>query len=444
LGIIVDPASTTGSNYEVRFRSTAGGTVYDIWRIPAVGAPVRVDSNRTNQSDVAGAFNYPIVDGVMFKVFGAAQGVKDFWIISNAAGPINPPTYAAFGFNGSGFPTTLAGNPDRPDANQQVGGGHWGFHTGEVGGGFLYDFFLARTFRGTNFSRFIPSDWEMRFTAAGGFGNWAFTTGNTAPVPFELWNIGIATPDNPADDYRVIPWVLDDDNGEPQYQDVYNLTPFDHTISGGDNDPYMDWVYFRNPTNTAPGTAGYDQFVADGANYDFNSPEVMARTVLVNWNGGSVSDPTFPANVNQAIPETGTTFRIISTKPNTTLDVFKVTSVAPVKNNLALAKQQAALVNVFPNPYTGFNIEERDPVNRFVTFTHLSPSAKIRIFTLAGELIRTINHTDGTQFERWDLRNANDIPVASGMYICHIELPNIGERILKLAVLGPQERIDVF
>ncbi len=455
LGVIVDPVSLTGSNYEIRFRRTAGGTVYDIWKIPATGAAVRVDSNRTNQSDVEGEFNYPIVEGVLFKVFGAAEDVKRFFTISNAAGPLNPFDMAAFAFNGSGYPTldgeppNATGTNDRPSNSQQVGGGHWGFNTGYVSApndfsNALYSFFVTRTFRGTNFSRFIPYDWEMRFTAAGGFANWAFTTGNTAAVPFELWNIGIATPDNPADDYRVIPWVLDDDNGEPQYQDVYNLTPFDHSISGGNNDPYMDWVYFRNPANTAPGTAGYDQFVADGPNYDFNSPEVMARTVLVNWNGGSVSDTTYPANVNQVIPETGTTFRIISTKPNTTADTYQLSSPTPVKNNMALARQQAALVNVFPNPYTGFNIEETDPVNRFVTFTHLSPTAKIRIFTLAGELVRTIEHTDGTQFERWDLRNANDVPVASGMYICHIELPGIGERVLKLAVLGPQERIDVF
>ena len=31
--------------------------------------------------------------------------------------------------------------------------------------------------------------------------------------------------------------------------------------------------------------------------YDYSSPEIMARTVWVNWDGGDVNDPTFPANV---------------------------------------------------------------------------------------------------------------------------------------------------
>jgi hypothetical protein len=256
-------------------------------------------------------------------------------------------------------------------------------------------------------------------------------------VPFEIWNIGIGTPDDPSDDYRMIPLINDVDGNE-----AYNLDGVDHPLSGGDNDPETDWIYWYNPVNTSPGTAGYDDFVANGD--AAVGDEVMARMPLVFWNGGSVSDPTFPANCPQALPETGTIFRMVTTKPNTPLDVFTYRSVTPVKNNATLAKNQAALVNVFPNPYRGFNIEERDPVNRFVTFTHLTPQAKIRIYTLSGELIRTIEHTDGTQLERWDIRNANDVPVASGIYIAHVELPGVGERVLKLAIVQPEERLDVF
>lgn len=437
VAIVVDPTRTTGDQFEVRFRSTAGGIVYDIWNVTK---NVRVDSNRTNQSGVEGETNYPIVDGVMVKVFGAKNDFKDFITVANANGVLDPPSYAAFGFNASGFPTQQPDHPDRPAANQQVGGGRWGFHTGEVGGGFLYDFFLSRVMRGTNFSRLVPYDFEMRFTAAGGKAIMAFTTEAFIDVPFELWNIGINTPNDASDDYRMIPWIFDTDGN-----DLFSLVASDHSISGGDDDPETDWVYWRNPANTAPGTAGYDQFVADATagTYDFASPEVMARIVLVNWNGGSVSDTTFPANVNQAMPETGTVFRIISTKPNLPVDVFTFKSEAPVKDNLALAKQQAALVNVFPNPYFGQNLEERDPLNRYVTFTHLPATAKIRIFTLAGDVVRTIDHSNGT-FERWDLRNQDGIPVASGIYIVHIDLGNIGQKILKVAVMIPEERLDVF
>lgn len=438
--IIVDRTALTGHDYEVRFRNTPAGSVYDVWDVTT---NVRKDSNRTNQGDATGPLDYPIVDGVLIKVIGAPNDYKDFLTVANAAGPLSPPEYGAFAFNGSGFPHPTTADRPAPRAQSTVtlGAQGWGIHTGEVGGGILYSYFLTRVARNDNFSRIVPNDFELRFTAAGGKGIMAFTTETLVDVPFELWNIGIGTPDDPSDDYRMIPWINDADGN-----DVFNIEAIDHSISGGDNDPQTDWIYWRNPANRLPGTAGYDQFVADATagTYDFASPEVMARMVLVFWNGGSVSDPTYPANLPLTMPETGTVFRLVSTKPNSPSDVFTFKSVAPVKNNAALAKNQAAMVNVFPNPYRGFNIEARNPIDQFVTFTHLTPTAKIRIYTLAGELIRTIEHTDGTQLERWDMRNSSNVRVASGIYIAHIELPGVGNRVLKVAMFTEEERIDTF
>ena len=44
---------------------------------------------------------------------------------------------------------------------------------------------------------------------------------------------------------------------------------------------------------------------------------------------------------------------------------------------------------------------------------------------------------------RWDLRNNGGVPVASGMYLAHIET-DYGDKILKLAIMQPEERIDVY
>ncbi|MFQ5631787.1 MAG: T9SS type A sorting domain-containing protein [bacterium] len=103
------------------------------------------------------------------------------------------------------------------------------------------------------------------------------------------------------------------------------------------------------------------------------------------------------------------------------------------------------MVNVFPNPYRGFNIDEHNNINRFVTLTHLPESTtKIQIFTLFGELIRIIEHSNGTPFERWDLRNHIGIAVASGIYIVRIDMGELGVKILKLAVFQSEERLDIF
>jgi hypothetical protein len=110
-----------------------------------------------------------------------------------------------------------------------------------------------------------------------------------------------------------------------------------------------------------------------------------------------------------------------------------------------LAKDQVNQINVFPNPYYGINTEEINKYNRFVTITHLPVQAKVRIFNLAGVLVRTIEKTDQGQFLRWDLANEDGLPVASGVYIAYIDLPELGTtKILKLAIIQEQQILDRF
>jgi hypothetical protein len=110
-----------------------------------------------------------------------------------------------------------------------------------------------------------------------------------------------------------------------------------------------------------------------------------------------------------------------------------------------LARNQVGEINVFPNPYYGINTEELNKYNRFVTITHLPVQAKVRIFNLAGVLVRTLDKEDETQFLRWDLANEDGLPVASGLYIAYIELPELGTtKILKLAIIQEQQVLDRF
>ena len=50
----------------------------------------------------------------------------------------------------------------------------------------------------------------------------------------------------------------------------------------------------------------------------------------------------------------------------------------------------------------------------------------------------------GSTFDEWNLTNHVGVPVASGMYIVHIEVDGVGNKILKIAVFQPEERLDVY
>jgi hypothetical protein len=443
---VVDPTKLSGATYRLIFEGEYPAQSWSIIRMRGTTADT-VAKGLTDQSGtVEGA---PIIDGIQWKLTGAPADFKRFLVVANANGPLNPSEMGTFAMNSNQFPT-LDGNSadgvnDRPSNRQQVGGGKWGICTGDNGSqNPSYSFFRTRTTQetapgvGGDWPRIIPYDFEIRFTASGGKANLVYTTGNTVDVPFELWNIGNGTPDDHSDDYRMIPWI-NDVNGDEKF----GLDKVDHAVSGGDNDPETDWIYWMDPKDRTPGHAGYDGWVS--SNYvddQATGQEVMARMVLVNWNGGSVSDMNFPANVNQKMPETGTVFRVLTAKPNRPADEF-VVHTPSYAYNAALAANDISAINVFPNPYIGYNPLEANRYQRFVTFTHLPRRAVLRIFDLAGTLVRTLVKDDESQFLKWNLENEHHYLVGSAMYVVYIQLPDLGKTtILKMAVIQEQQWMD--
>jgi hypothetical protein len=64
-------------------------------------------------------------------------------------------------------------------------------------------------------------------------------------------------------------------------------------------------------------------------------------------------------------------------------------------------------------------------------------------------LIRTLTSADkrlgqSSPFLDWNLQNENGLRVASGMYIAVVTSPNLGEKVLKLAIIMPQKQIQRF
>jgi hypothetical protein len=58
-------------------------------------------------------------------------------------------------------------------------------------------------------------------------------------------------------------------------------------------------------------------------------------------------------------------------------------------------------------------------------------------------LVRTLMKDVDDQFLQWDLKNESGFPVAAGMYIVYIDLPDLGTtKILKLGVIPEQQYID--
>ena len=128
------------------------------------------------------------------------------------------------------------------------------------------------------------------------------------------------------------------------------------------------------------------------------------------------------------------------------VDTWTFTAPDPPTYDAELAKADIGDdLNVFPNPYYGVNSQEINKYQRFVTFSHLPPNATIRIFNLAGQLVRTIEKADDSQFQRWDLLNQAGLPVASGLYIAYVDMPDLSTtKVLKVAIIQETQILDRF
>ena len=96
-----------------------------------------------------------------------------------------------------------------------------------------------------------------------------------------------------------------------------------------------------------------------------------------------------------------------------------------------MLKEALAMINVVPNPYYAFSEYERNKLDNRVKITNLPEQCQIRIYSSNGKLIRRIKKDSPQTFQDWDLTNHAGIPVASGIYLIHVEVPNVGERVLK-------------
>ncbi len=125
-------------------------------------------------------------------------------------------------------------------------------------------------------------------------------------------------------------------------------------------------------------------------------------------------------------------------------DEFQFTTTALIYS-LAGAREDIERINVFPNPYYGVNPAETSRFAHFVTFSHLPRRATIRVFDLSGTLVRTLEKDDPDQFMPWDLNNDSGLPVASGFYLVHIAMPEIGKvKVLKLAIVREQQFLEYY
>jgi hypothetical protein len=135
-----------------------------------------------------------------------------------------------------------------------------------------------------------------------------------------------------------------------------------------------------------------------------------------------------------------------ATPLNQAMPVYKFnTNDIQASVSAELGKKALDMVNIVPNPYYGYSAYESSQLDTRVKFTNLPPKCTISIYTLNGVLVRRIKKDDPTSTSvDWDIRNQANVPIASGVYIIHVDAGPLGEKILKWFGVMRQYDLDSF
>ncbi len=111
--------------------------------------------------------------------------------------------------------------------------------------------------------------------------------------------------------------------------------------------------------------------------------------------------------------------------------------------------QALAEINVVPNPYLAYSEYENSSYDNTVKITNLPAKCVITIYSLDGRFIRQYTRNEVGKPNSpprtdppvavnqiipdvsWNLKNYAGIPIASGVYLIHVNAPGIGERVIK-------------
>lgn len=151
-------------------------------------------------------------------------------------------------------------------------------------------------------------------------------------------------------------------------------------------------------------------------------------------------DPTTPTSAPR--PRLGDVYRLKLRVPLSVDDLFTFTTGAQTVDGALAAADWNVKPYVVPNPYVAAASFEPQRYassgrgDRRMEFRAIPQGSTIRLYTVHGDLVRTLRQ-DGsmTGYVPWDMRTKDNLDVAPGLYVFHVDAPGLGTHIGKFAIL---------
>ncbi len=185
-----------------------------------------------------------------------------------------------------------------------------------------------------------------------------------------------------------------------------------------------------NGITIGTGDISIDPLFADSSNYDFHLKSTTGRWDGTTWVIDSnhspcidAGDPSSDYSHEPDYPNGQINLGAYGDTAEASKSSFAFGSPTPPED---LPKESRIIINVYPNPYVkGKSAQEK------INFGNLSKAAEIKIYSVAGELIKEIKHKDIADggSEEWDISG-----ISSGVYMYTIISP-ANQEIGKLSII---------
>jgi len=414
---VVDPYAIEGIDYKIKFEHNTDSSevLFSVWEVRKDAQDYRLSSGNALVGDTLVYSGAPIVDGMEIMVMSPSLGIAEV---------VQPDAHGSSTIVDDNVWLSLQANGDGSEPWHRAAGAPWMLmdsRSGELNGEFLDNV-------PDRFQTWGTSDFEIVFGDSSVAWSYQNDICLTEKVPFAIYRYAL------------------DGTVERQF-----IAIFDDQIDG------TTGTWDQGIASTYTATAGYEEIYCygnGGAGYQVDDEaaylaanDIYAAPSLTGWDapGNPVGYPYINRLIVTMYPEgttgppvNGTVIRFNTYKPLNIDDEFYFSTAGyEAINNDSLLQAAVDKINVFPNPYYGYELIRDEQFEEKVTFTHLPAKATIKIFNLAGIHVKTIEHNNAnSQFESWYLGNHQNIRVGSGMYIAHIDMPDIGrEKILKFMIV---------
>lgn len=113
------------------------------------------------------------------------------------------------------------------------------------------------------------------------------------------------------------------------------------------------------------------------------------------------------------------------------LYTFNTDGLQTVTEVNSVEEDNLSAIAVVPNPYFAFSGYETSRLDNRVKFINLPRTCTINIYNTSGTLVRTFRKDNDLTYVDWDLKNHKNVPISGGTYICHVDVPGVGETVVK-------------